>query len=171
MFERSFNGLSAVTSHCYDYNLDAEMFHYHTCTLGHNKSNLLLLIMLTTTPHVYTVVITFPLHGMVLVPNRGGVISYCIDRPSLVLGLVLRDKMHVVVPGRNCMGLPVVSAESKRCMGGVQGTKDNAVVVSRASTKGAPRDRGAASWERLHPLTTVAEVCMDRGREASRSCT
>ena len=79
--------------------------------------------------------------------------------------------MHVVVPGQNCMGLPVVSAESKRCMGGVQGTKDNMVVVLHASTKGAPRDHSAASWERLHPLTTVTEVCMDRGQEASQSCT
>ena len=76
--------------------------------------------------------------------------------------------MRVAVPGRNRMGLPVVSAESKRCVGGVRGTEDNAVVVSRASTKGAPRDRGAASWERLRPSTTVAEVCVDRGWEASR---
>jgi hypothetical protein len=140
MFERSFNGLSAVTSHCYDHNLDAEMFHYHTCTLGHNKSNLLLLIMLTTTPHVYTVVITFPLHGTVLVPNRGGVISYCINRPSLVLGLVLRDKMHVVVPGRNCMGLPVVSAESKRWCPRHQGQHGRCFAcIDKGCTKGPRR--------------------------------
>ena len=56
-------------------------------------------------------------------------------------------------------------------MGGVQGTKDNAVVVSYVSTKGAPRDHSAASWEQLHPLITVAEVCMDRGQEALWSCT
>ena len=69
--------------------------------------------------------------------------------------------MRVAVPGGNRMGLPVESAESKRCVGGVRGTKDSAVVVSRASTKGGPRDRGAASWERLRPSTTVAEVCVD----------
>jgi hypothetical protein len=104
----------------------------------------------------------------VLVPNRGGVISYCTDRPSLVLGLVLRDKMRVAVPAENRMGLPVESAESKRCVGGVRGTEDNAAVVSRASMKGAPRDRGAASWERLRTSTAVAEVCVDEGWEASR---
>jgi hypothetical protein len=33
--------------------------------------------------------------------------------------------------------------------------------------KGAPRDRGAASWERSRLSTTVAEVCVDEGWEAS----
>lgn len=83
----------------------------------------------------------------VLVPNRGGVISYCTDRPSLVLGLVLRDNIRVAVPGGNLMGLPVGSAESKRWAGGVRGTEDNAALVSRVSTKGRPRDRGGVSWE------------------------
>ena len=101
-------------------------------------------------------------------PNRGGVISYCTDRPSLVLGLVPRDKMRVAVPAENRMGLPVESAESKRCVGGVRGTKDNAAGFSRASTKGGPRDRGAGSWERLRTSTTVPEVCVDEGWEASR---
>lgn len=72
--------------------------------------------------------------------------------------------MRVAVPGGNRMGLPVVSAESKGCVGGVRGTEDNAAVVSRASTKGGPRDRGAASWERPLPSTTVAEVCWDASR-------
>jgi hypothetical protein len=98
-----------------------------------------------------------------LVPNGGGVISYCTDRPSLVLGLVLRDKMRAVLPGGKRTGLPVGSAESKRCVGGVRGTEDDAAVVSRASTKGAPRDRGAVSWERLRTSTTVAELCVDWG--------
>jgi hypothetical protein len=71
--------------------------------------------------------------------------------------------MRLVVPAENRMGLPVGSAESKRCVGGVRGTEDNAAVVSRASTKGGPRDRGGASWERLRTSTAVAEVCVDRG--------
>ena len=92
--------------------------------------------------------------------------SYCTDRPSLVLGLVLRDKMRVALPpGGNRTGLPVGSAaESKRCVGGVRGVGDNAAVVSCASTKGAPRDRGAVvSWERSRTSTTVEELCVDGG--------
>lgn len=75
--------------------------------------------------------------------------------------------MRAAAPGRSRMGLPVGSAENKRCVGGVRGTEDNAVVGSRASTKGAPRDRGATSWDRLRTSMTVAEVCMDEGWEAS----
>jgi hypothetical protein len=76
--------------------------------------------------------------------------------------------MRVAVPGGNRMGLAVGSAERKRCVGGVRGTENDAAVVSRASTKGAPRDRSAVSWKRLRPSTTVAEVCVDEGWEASR---
>ena len=75
--------------------------------------------------------------------------------------------MRVAVPGENRTGLPVESAESKRCAGGVRGTGDNRAVVSRSSTKGGPRDRGAAFWERLRASTTVAEVRVDGGRGAS----
>jgi hypothetical protein len=79
--------------------------------------------------------------------------------------------MRVAAPAGNRMGLPVEFAESKRCVGGVRGTEDNAAGfsrTSRASTKGAPRDRGAESWERLRTSTTVPEVCVDGGWEASR---
>jgi hypothetical protein len=97
--------------------------------------------------------------------------SYCIDMPSLVRGLVLRDKMRADALGGNRTGLPVSSAESIVYMprvGGVRGTTkgddpvDAAVAVARASTKGAPRGLGAASWERLRASKSVEEVCADR---------
>lgn len=74
-------------------------------------------------------------------PLRGGVMSYCIDRPSLVLGLVLSDRMRAAPGGNRRTGLPVRSAERARCVGGVWGVEGD----ERASTKGAPRYRGAAS--------------------------
>jgi hypothetical protein len=101
------------------------------------------------------------------VSYSGGDISYC-DRPSLVLGLILRDKMRAALLCGNCMGLPVTPAESKRCVGGVRGTGDNNVAfVSRASTKGGLRDLSAAFWERLRASTTVTELWVDRGWEAA----
>jgi hypothetical protein len=74
-------------------------------------------------------------------------------------------RLRVAVPGENRMGLPV-SYRKCAMRGGVRGTGDNATVVSRASTKGGPRDRGAATWERLRPSTTFAEVCVDGVWEA-----
>jgi len=97
------------------------------------------------------------------VPVRGGVISYCMDRPSLVLGLVLRDKMCVALSWGNRTGLPVGYAEGMRYVGGVRGTEDNAAGVARLSIKGGLRDLGAASWERSCTSTTVTEVCVDSG--------
>jgi hypothetical protein len=41
---------------------------------------------------------------------------------------------------------------------GVEGESKDAVGVVRVSTKGAPRDRGAASWERLRASTSVVEL-------------
>jgi hypothetical protein len=91
--------------------------------------------------------------------------SYCIDRPSLVLGLVPSDRMRAAPGGNRRTGLPVRSAERARCVGGVWGVEGD----ERASTKGAPRYRGAASWERLlRASTSVVEVCVERGWEASR---
>lgn len=92
--------------------------------------------------------------------------SYCIDSPSLVLGLVLRDKTRDA-PDGNRTGLPFRSAKSERYLGGVMGTEDDAAGLARASTKGAPRDLDAASWEWLRVSASVAEVCVDRGWEDS----
>jgi len=88
--------------------------------------------------------------------------SYCIDRPSLVPGLVLRDKTRDALRGYRT-GLPFRSAMSERYLGGVRG---DAAGLARASTKGAPRSLGAASWERWRVWTSVTDVCVDRGWEA-----
>jgi hypothetical protein len=98
-------------------------------------------------------------------PERGGVISYCIDTPSLVRGLVLRERMRADAVGGNRTGLPVSSAESTLNMlreGGVRGTTEGEDAVARASTKGAPRVLGAASWERLRASKSVEAECADR---------
>jgi hypothetical protein len=92
--------------------------------------------------------------------------SYCIDRPSLVLGLVLRDKTRDALGG-NRIGLPFESAKSERYLGGVMGIEGDAAALARASTKGASGYLVAASWERLRVSASVTEVCVDKGCEVS----
>jgi hypothetical protein len=75
--------------------------------------------------------------------------------------------MHVAVPGENSMGLPVGSAESMRCVGGVRGTEDNVAVVSRASTKGRAEEPRRCNLGLLRLSTTVAEMCVNGVWEAS----
>jgi hypothetical protein len=101
---------------------------------------------------------------LLAVPDRGrDESSYCTDRPSLIPGLELRDKMRVP-PGEPRRGLPERSNWNGRNAGDDRGSCVGDEEGSRVSTKGAPRACGemAVPWS-SRVSKSVAEVCADRG--------
>ena len=103
------------------------------------------------------------------VPDRGRALSsYCTDRPSLIPGLELRDRMRGA-PGEPREGLPDRSTWSGRNAGGGGGggDDDDDDASSCASRKGATRARGGAAgyWAWVRVSMSVVEVCEDNAWE------
>ncbi len=99
------------------------------------------------------------------VPDRGRALSssYCTDRPSLIPGLELRDRMRGA-PGEPREGLPDRSTWNGRNAGGDDDDDD---ASSCASRKGATRARGGAAgyWAWVRVSMSVVEVCEDSAWE------
>ena len=92
--------------------------------------------------------------------------SYCTDRPSLIPGLELRDRMRGA-PGEPREGLPDRSTWSGRNPGGGGDGDDDDDASSCASRKGATRARGGAAgyWAWVRVSMSVVEVCEDSAWE------